>query len=580
MPSPGRALSPALSCQLSLKPACGYRGYPERSPPGRTKESQDSKIYTDWANHYLAKSGCPRLIKDLTQDIADGVLLAEIIQIIAEEKVEDIHGCPRSQSQMIHNVDSCLSFLEARGLNVQGVSAEEIGSGNLRSILGLFFILSRYKQQQQHQHQYYQSLVELQQHVTHLPTGAALENHPKAQDMQSSLTARYASPPPHSGIAAGQKKNTRLPGPSRLPAAGGGGSKVQAAANLNRRSQSFTSTDRGKPLQYCSSNDREAAKGIPLPGSVTGSPAPPSPQLPVSALPPPPRGSPAAGPGHAHKPPQAEAPSQKGAGGGQRSMLEKFRLINNRGNCRPGAELREEEEEALSEYGEEAQTPPAPPKQPAPAKTASKAPGGKALPQPKDREDKPKGKSKAVASREEKEPATEPTKKTSKIASLIPKGGKSSSSSSPASAPRKEAAPAASSGIPKPGLKGSPSCPGRGRGRRPSPGGGRCATPPARWGAPPWSPPTAPPPCPSPRRPPPPPAPPQPRPRPCQRARAAAPPADQPPQHRHRRPFMYRTHSENDCTAVAPADSPLSPTKTELAYSKTAKQCLEEISGR
>ncbi|MBZ3881918.1 Neuron navigator 3, partial [Sciurus carolinensis] len=81
-------------------------------------------IYTDWANHYLAKSGHKRLIKDLQQDIADGVLLAEIIQIIANEKVEDINGCPRSQSQMIENVDVCLSFLAARGVNVQGLSAE------------------------------------------------------------------------------------------------------------------------------------------------------------------------------------------------------------------------------------------------------------------------------------------------------------------------------------------------------------------------------------------------------------------------------------------------------------------------
>lgn len=40
------------------------------------------QIYTDWANHYLAKSGCPRLIKDLSQDVTDGVLLAQIIQII------------------------------------------------------------------------------------------------------------------------------------------------------------------------------------------------------------------------------------------------------------------------------------------------------------------------------------------------------------------------------------------------------------------------------------------------------------------------------------------------------------------
>ncbi len=42
------------------------------------------QIYTDWANHYLAKSGHKRLIRDLQQDVSDGVLLAEIIQVIGE----------------------------------------------------------------------------------------------------------------------------------------------------------------------------------------------------------------------------------------------------------------------------------------------------------------------------------------------------------------------------------------------------------------------------------------------------------------------------------------------------------------
>ncbi|KAA8579920.1 hypothetical protein FQN60_005455 [Etheostoma spectabile] len=64
------------------------------------KKGRGRRIYTDWANHYLAKSGCQRLIKDLSQDVTDGVLLAQIIQIIANEKVEDINGSPRSQSQM------------------------------------------------------------------------------------------------------------------------------------------------------------------------------------------------------------------------------------------------------------------------------------------------------------------------------------------------------------------------------------------------------------------------------------------------------------------------------------------------
>lgn len=81
--------------------------------------------------------------------MTDGVLLAQIIQVVANEKIEDINGCPKNRSQMIENIDACLNFLAAKGINIQGLSAEEIRNGNLKAILGLFFSLSRYKQQQQ-----------------------------------------------------------------------------------------------------------------------------------------------------------------------------------------------------------------------------------------------------------------------------------------------------------------------------------------------------------------------------------------------------------------------------------------------
>lgn len=58
----------------------------------------------------------------------------------------------------------------------------EIRNGNLKSILGLFFILSRYKQQQQQQQQYYQSLVELSQQTS--STASSASSH-KSQEMQS-----------------------------------------------------------------------------------------------------------------------------------------------------------------------------------------------------------------------------------------------------------------------------------------------------------------------------------------------------------------------------------------------------------
>lgn len=49
---------------------------------------------------------------------------------------------------MEHNIQACLNFLLAKGVSVQDIQAKEIREGNLKAILGLFFQLSRYKQQQ------------------------------------------------------------------------------------------------------------------------------------------------------------------------------------------------------------------------------------------------------------------------------------------------------------------------------------------------------------------------------------------------------------------------------------------------
>uniref|UniRef100_A0A8C7ITX6 Neuron navigator 3 n=1 Tax=Oncorhynchus kisutch TaxID=8019 RepID=A0A8C7ITX6_ONCKI len=581
--------SPLLSsCQLSLKSEYQERRTQQKQQ-GRSKETEESKIckiYTDWANHYLTKSGCPRLIKDLTIDIADGVLLTE-------------------------NLDACLSFLDARGVNVQGLSSEEIRNGNLKTILGLFFILSRYKQQQQQQQQYYQSLVEL----THQTTGAAPASPLKTQpEMQSSLTARYGSPPGHSGIGATpQKKNTRLPGPTRVSAAGSGAPKGQGSSNLNRRSQSFNSIDKSKPLQYASGNDRAHGPqhSIPLPGSMNGGAQVPtslSGQQLASAIPSPTAGkswrsksmnmkhsatssmlsvstspspSPSPTPPPASdrlRPPMTEAPksgSVAGGGASQRSMLDKFRMINPRSASRTSPSPMS----SMSNKGC--------------VKGASPSSGGsnKSLPQPKDKEDKSRskgGKASTPPKEEQREPMVDPSKKTSKIASLIPKGGK------PAAGKKDSAIPPASSGIPKSGLK-APSATGKPAGGQAQTqatqggsGGGRegdkakvvkggqggyymqqrslgglegrrsnmvsststsaLSQPPGAMGG------------------------------------NGAVQLPQQQQHNHPNtatvaPFMYRTYSENDCTTVAPTDHCLSPTKGDLVYSKTAKQCLEEISG-
>ncbi|OCT87446.1 hypothetical protein XELAEV_18021142mg [Xenopus laevis] len=593
----GKAGKSINTCQLTLKSSCELE---DKHLQGSIKETEDSKIYTDWANHYLTKSGHKRLIKDLQQDIADGVLLAEIIQIIANEKVEDINGCPKSQSQMIENVDVCLNFLAVRGVNVQGLSAEEIRNGNLKAILGLFFSLSRFKQQQHQQQQYYQSLVELQQHVTH-SSSSSETSQPKTVDMQSSLTARYATQSNHSGIATNQKKTTRLPGPSRVPAAGSS-TKGQGTANLNRRSQSFNSIDKNKPPHYANGNEKESPKGPQQSAGMNGNVQYPtsSGQQVASAIPSPSASkpwrsksmnvkhsatstmlsvkqpSPATSPTPSSdrlKPPLSDG--SKTLSSAQKSMLEKFKL-NTKGSLRSQSSNEViREDDTLSECGENDGgssfiSPKVSPKL-APPKAGSKnISNKKSLPQPKDKDDKNREKNKSnseKAAKEEKEQTSEGSKKSSKIASLIPKGNKTA-------AVKKDSLIPLSSGIPKPGSKvpaaKQTTSPGSAAAKEPeksrtTKGSQTQLT--QKTSA-------------------------------CEKATT---PLEgkthissagtgngtvQLPQQQYTHPntatvapFIYRTHTENDSTLVPPADSCTSPTKGESSYSKTAKQCLEEISG-
>ncbi|XP_042746078.1 neuron navigator 3 isoform X4 [Lagopus leucura] len=629
------AESSMLSCQLTLKSTCDFGE--RRALQGKTQELEDSKIYTDWANHYLAKSGHKRLIKDLQQDIADGVLLAEIIQIIANEKVEDINGCPRSQSQMIENVDVCLSFLAARGVNVQGLSAEEIRNGNLKAILGLFFSLSRYKQQQHHQQQYYQSLVELQQQV---PSSPAEISQSKTQDMQSSLTARYATQSNHSGIATSQKKASRLPGPSRVPAAGSS-TKVQGASNLNRRSQSFNSIDKNKPPQYANGNEKaDSPKGPHPSAGMNGNVQHPTStgQQQVSAIPSPSASkpwrsksmnvkhsatstmlsvkqpSPATSPTPSSdrlKPPPSEG--VKPPSSGQKSMLEKFKLVNARTALRPPLSLSSgpsdsgREDDTFSECGEvdvlsggmnssgsTSSSPKVSPKLTPPKAGSKNLSNKKSLLQPKDKEEKNRDKNKVCTEKtvkEEKDQVTETsTKKSSKIASLIPKGSKTATA-------KKESLIPSSSGIPKPGSKvptakqsTSSACMGskeaeklrttKGNQSQPTPKSqlNEKASPSCGLAFSEGKEPSA-----------------ALTPGPSTALSGTATSSGQssgngvvqlPQQQQYSHPntatvapFIYRTLSENDSTSLPPADSCTSPTKMDLSFSKTAKQCLEEISG-
>ncbi|EFX85848.1 hypothetical protein DAPPUDRAFT_45238, partial [Daphnia pulex] len=59
------------------------------------------QIYTDWANHYLEKVKSKRRIQDLPNDVTDGVILADVIEAVANQKLPDVNRKPKNASQMV-----------------------------------------------------------------------------------------------------------------------------------------------------------------------------------------------------------------------------------------------------------------------------------------------------------------------------------------------------------------------------------------------------------------------------------------------------------------------------------------------
>ncbi|XP_074257334.1 neuron navigator 2 isoform X9 [Saimiri boliviensis] len=498
----------------------------KRKPVTHGLEDQ-KRIYTDWANHYLAKSGHKRLIKDLQQDVTDGVLLAQIIQVVANEKIEDINGCPKNRSQMIENIDACLNFLAAKGINIQGLSAEEIRNGNLKAILGLFFSLSRYKQQQQQPQKQHLSSP-LPPAVSHV---AGAPSQCQAGTPQQQVPAAPQAPcqphqsAPHQQSKAQAEMQSRLPGPTARVSAAGSEAKTRggsATAN-NRRSQSFNNYDKSKPVTSPppppSSHEKEplASSASSHPGMSDNAPASlessssstPTNCSTSSAIPQPsaatkPWRSKSLSVKHSAtvamlsiKPPGPEAPrptpeAMKPAPNNQKSMLEKLKLFNSKGGSKagegpgsrdtscerletlPSFEESEELEAAsrmLTTMGPASSSPKIALKGIA-QRTFSRAltnkkssPKGNEKEKEKQQREKDKEKSKDLAKRAsvterldlKEEPKEDPSgaampempKKSSKIASFIPKGGKLNSA-------KKEPMAPSHSGIPKPGMKSMP----------------------------------------------------------------------------------------------------------------------------
>ncbi|XP_037820524.1 spectrin beta chain, non-erythrocytic 5 isoform X3 [Lucilia sericata] len=95
------------------------------------------KTFTKWMNSFLVKAKME--VEDLFTDLADGVKLLKLLEIISGEKL----GKPNNGRMRVHkieNVNKSLAFLHTK-VRLESIGAEDIVDGNPRLILGLIWTI-------------------------------------------------------------------------------------------------------------------------------------------------------------------------------------------------------------------------------------------------------------------------------------------------------------------------------------------------------------------------------------------------------------------------------------------------------
>lgn len=98
------------------------------------------KAFMRWANTYFDSHGIQQ-IENLQTDLASGVRLIQLLEIIGNDSLGKYNANPRLRIQKVENVNTALEFIKHRGILLHNIGAEDIIDGNLKLILGLLWIL-------------------------------------------------------------------------------------------------------------------------------------------------------------------------------------------------------------------------------------------------------------------------------------------------------------------------------------------------------------------------------------------------------------------------------------------------------
>ncbi|XP_028322471.1 dixin-like isoform X3 [Gouania willdenowi] len=109
---------------------------------GGFQEQQQLAAYVSWVNAQLKKKPGLKPINDLRRDLQDGLVLTELIEIVAGEVLKGVHVPPQNKEESRKNVEEVLRFISSRNIRMPHISARDIVDGNLKSVMRIILALA------------------------------------------------------------------------------------------------------------------------------------------------------------------------------------------------------------------------------------------------------------------------------------------------------------------------------------------------------------------------------------------------------------------------------------------------------
>uniref|UniRef100_A0A3B5PXI2 Calponin-homology (CH) domain-containing protein n=1 Tax=Xiphophorus maculatus TaxID=8083 RepID=A0A3B5PXI2_XIPMA len=110
------------------------------------QEAVQKRTFTKWINSHLAKHVPPLEVKDLFDDIKDGVMLLALLEILSGQKLPCEQGKKLKRIHWVANIGTALKFLEGRKIRLVNINSTDIVDGRPSIVLGLVWTIILYFQ--------------------------------------------------------------------------------------------------------------------------------------------------------------------------------------------------------------------------------------------------------------------------------------------------------------------------------------------------------------------------------------------------------------------------------------------------